>query len=428
MKEIILELTANAFDVVLLTLLFCRRLPPKYPTPLPTLLTVLCAFVLESLPTFFKLEGYPTEFILIVLFMAFLLIFRRGPLLHKVFWEVIAFGAIFAIAYTVFPTISYIVGMDPDSFIRETTFSVRVVYIVIVNIIKSAVFFVLSRRRSSRGRGSLPLLICILIPVTGVVFMTMINSAYMRYAELEVLLFLMAVSYLVISCVSLILYEVTAKSSEKLMELRGIDDMNEMMARYTKQIRETDGRVRVWQHDMKHHMNCLSGLINNGDYAAADRYLKEVSESIVRSYKRVNSGNYLADAVLSSMMGTAEEKGISVSCEAALPEALSFSEVEFCALLSNLLENAVEACSRTEGGKIDVKVVSIKDQLYVYVSNTSSGDYSYSHGELASVKRNGRRGVGLSQDRSIVESHDGLISVVPESDSFTVEISIPLNK
>lgn len=56
--------------------------------------------------------------------------------------------------------------------------------------------------------------------------------------------------------------------------------------------------------------------------------------------------NFLVNAILSGRLGPAGNAGIRIECEVRVPENLPIADADLCMLLSNLLDNAVEACER----------------------------------------------------------------------------------
>ena len=66
MQNIILELVANVMDILVLTLLFNRRLLPKYAGKYPTIIFMLLGLFIESVPLIWDVPSYPTEIIMTV--------------------------------------------------------------------------------------------------------------------------------------------------------------------------------------------------------------------------------------------------------------------------------------------------------------------------------------------------------------------------
>lgn len=111
MKNIILEIVANAMDMLVWTLLFTRRLLPKYNGKYPTIIFLLLGLFIESIPVVWNIPYYPTEIIMITYCLLYVCVFRQGKLSHKFFWVFLSFALLFAIALTSGTIISLVVRM-----------------------------------------------------------------------------------------------------------------------------------------------------------------------------------------------------------------------------------------------------------------------------------------------------------------------------
>lgn len=430
MQNIILKLAANAMDISVLMMLFSRRFMGKYNTKIPTLCFAVIGFILECVPIFFDLSFYPTEIILIVLCIAYLHFFKQGTILHKLFWVAISFTLIFAIAFTVMPAVAYIAHVDSDTIFNQLNFSNRALYLAIVNIIKFTLFFVMSMKPRRIYNNYLSMFICLIIPLVSVISGTWIFGIFANNeveAVPEKIIALISISYLLINIASFVLYEIIERNAEKTFYLLAKENQYDLMSQYTDQIKQTNKEIRVWQHDMKHHLTCLNMLIEKKDYSKASEYLNRFTESVKSSYLKINSGNYLSDAVLSAKISKALSKGIKIESESSLPESLSIDEVDFCSVLSNILDNAIEACEKVETEPFIIcNIVTIRNQLVISVENSSNGNYKYQNGIFETQKKEGIHGIGLRYTQSIIDQYDGICAIGAGENKFRIEISIPL--
>ena len=429
MERIIVELTANALDIAVLTLLFCKRFPGKYNTVLPTVVFVFTGLFLESLPVFVHLHLYPLEIILFSTCLIFLF-FRHGSWLHKLFWVSVSFVTIFALAMIVSPIISVITRIDVREMDIEVISSARILYLSITNIIKVVIFYLLSNKPRRIQKNSISVLVCMIIPTVSIVFGTCICKIYVNsslYTTTDYIIILLAVSYLLISISSIVLYEIIEKDSERMVYLLTKESQYEIMSRYTDQIKHMNNEIKVWQHDMKQHLTLLQTLIESQDHSGAEEYLSKLSDKAKLSYLKINSGNYIADAVLSSKIDSAGKKGIKVECTASIPEDIPLDDVDFCSILSNTIENAIEAAENVDvSAFINCDIVTIKNQLIIEIENSTNGEYNYRDGIFDSIKTSGIHGIGLRQVQSIVDKYDGICTIDAGKDKFKISISIPM--
>lgn len=430
MQNIMLELVANAMDMLVWTLLFNRRLLPKYSSKLPTIIFMLLGLFIESIPVIWNISYYPTEIIMTVYCLLYLFLFRQGKVLHKLFWYFLSCALLFAIALTSGTIISLVAGTTSEEIFNLTNFPLRALYIVVVNIIIFTLFYLISSSRRKIQSNSKAMTLCLMIPIISVVSGFWIWTSFLL-AESEQLydniILLIAGSYLLISLLSFLFYDILEKDAEEKMYLIARQSHYDIMEQYTEQIKETNRKIRVWQHDMKQHLNCTNDMLRENDVAGATKYLEKLTDSVKGTYLRISSGNYIADAVLSTKISFAIERGIDFDCKASLPENLPIDDVDFCSILSNVLENAIEACERiSDKPFIRCNVEKIKSQLIIEVENSSDGNYKKNGDVFESVKEKGMHGIGLRHTQSIIEKYEGLCSINAEENIFKILVSIPL--
>ena len=118
-----------------------------------------------------------------------------------------------------------------------------------------------------------------------------------------------------------------------------------------------------------------------------------------------------------------------VNCTAKVPEELKISDVHLCAIVGNLLDNAIEACEKiTEGASprfIRIYIGLFKSQLYISVANSTCEKYRRRLSELVTAKL-GEHGFGLRRIDKIAEKYDGYVNRKNEPGIFATEVMIPL--
>lgn len=104
--------------------------------------------------------------------------------------------------------------------------------------------------------------------------------------------------------------------------------------------------------------------------------------------------NRAADSVLGYYCTLAKREGIPFHAQIDLPERLPVDEVDLCLVLSNLLENALEASLRTASARRQMQVTAYSHAdrlLLIEVKNTFDGEIKEREGVFRSSKRNRKR-------------------------------------
>ncbi len=180
------------------------------------------------------------------------------------------------------------------------------------------------------------------------------------------------------------------------------------------------------RHDLRHHNGILHEYLTSGDVGGALEYLQYYDESLAESGLVQHCKNTTANAVLSLYERKANADGISFTLNAVIPDELNISPSELGTMLSNLLENALEACERTQSPAPMISFVSDTDEdsLEIELRNSVDGKVEFEHNLPLSTKENG--GTGTKSVLRIVEKQKGMLRFTQENDVFITQIILPL--
>lgn len=211
--------------------------------------------------------------------------------------------------------------------------------------------------------------------------------------------------------------------------------MNRRLAAYQaelaeKQYEEVEDMYRQmqgWRHDYKHHIQTMRAHLTMGQYQELSDYLRDLDTDLTAVDTVLKTGNVRVDAVLNSKLAAAKARGIRVNAKAVVPRELVINEVDLCVVIGNLLDNAMEGCGKidAENRFIRVYIEVMKEQLYIYVSNSMADQVRREGGQYLSTKR-GNHGFGLMRIDRVVKKYDGFLNRQHEEGVFATEIMLPL--
>lgn len=136
----------------------------------------------------------------------------------------------------------------------------------------------------------------------------------------------------------------------------------------------------------------------------------------------------MADAILNSKLSVAEKLNISLNVKANIPTEIPLSDVELCAVMGNLLDNAVEACAKLPEDErfMRVYIGVLKNQLYLSVQN-SAGEIKKSGSAYLSTKQDlNNHGYGIFRIDRVAKKYGGYVNRQNEEGVFATEIMVPL--
>lgn len=110
--------------------------------------------------------------------------------------------------------------------------------------------------------------------------------------------------------------------------------------------------------------------------------------------------------------------------QAEIPEALPLEQPEIGALLSNLLENAMEACEKQSvSPHIRLTALWEENGLQLEVRNSVDGEVVFENSFPKSTKAAGV--TGTKSIAVLVNKYHGLLRFKQENEEFVVQILIP---
>lgn len=187
--------------------------------------------------------------------------------------------------------------------------------------------------------------------------------------------------------------------------------------------------MRAWRHDYHNHMQSIKALLEMGKKKELSDYLDNLEKDLDSIDIAIRTGNVGLDAILSSKVSIARKNNIDVNCTAKVPSELKITDVHLCAIVGNLMDNAIEACEKIPEGAaprfIRIYIGLFKSQLYISVSNSTCEKHRRRLNELVTSKL-GEHGFGLRRIDKLAEKYDGYVNRKNEPGIFATEVMLPL--
>lgn len=184
--------------------------------------------------------------------------------------------------------------------------------------------------------------------------------------------------------------------------------------------------TRRLKHDMKNHIMVAVSYLNNGDTQQAKDYLSAVLDNLNKSYSYIQTGNSVMNYIINSKLENARSKGIEFKAEIENLPFDKMGSVDFSALLSNVLDNAIEASQSTSDKFIYIAILKKRAYDTILVKNSIDSSVLEKNPQLSSSKADSEQhGYGVKQIKAIAEKYDGIVDIYEEDNMFCVNIMIP---
>lgn len=234
------------------------------------------------------------------------------------------------------------------------------------------------------------------------------DPGILELGRLRQLYLLFSFALLILLLLFYALFYLMASSLNRNDSLRRENQILSMQQTRYDNLRAAIEQTRQARHDMRHHFHILQSLATQEKWESLAQYLDKAQGSI----PDVELGlcqNTAVDSVAGYFSALYREYDIPLAFEFDLPAQLPVPETDLCCVLSNLLENALEAGLKTAPGRRQTKVqahLHSDHMVLLSVENSYDEKIRVKDGTFLSSKRPGE-GVGLQAVRHTAEKNGG---------------------
>ena len=114
-------------------------------------------------------------------------------------------------------------------------------------------------------------------------------------------------------------------------------------SRYLHDLQQEQQKLREFRHDMRNHIDILESIHHDSSYL---HYLENLKEDMKQIEPAANCGNVFLNACLNTKIHSNPD--ITFEVIGFVDEQLQIEDKDMCALLFNLLDNAITAARESE--------------------------------------------------------------------------------
>lgn len=427
----IFEIGINCFQGFLLIYFMSKRLPTQQENKwwVDILFELsgslyLCLYLLPSV----TISDTP----IFLIPFCYAIVTKRGTWLERVLWTITE-GVLFT-SVTVLMGFLYtsILNVDPTKILRYGV--LRIGYVITTNIALTVVLVTVAHVGKSRqgnflSKSSLRIFLSLLLMQFLAIELLHVNQ--FQVYNSDSILIVINVCMFVVVILTLLLYEVVAQSaqSKHLAELRlqtmllTQQHQDDVTAMYKNMI--------ATQHDIRHQINVAKQLLSQDNTVDREIILSLLPNDSQLS-NEIITGCIAVDAILTAKRAIAEENGIAFVLKPYPLQRLPINVADFCVLLSNLLDNAIEASMRIEDDTAGKKHIEIGfarswEMFYLSCSNGMNSNTIRRSGDnfLTSKESTQLHGYGITNMKQLVARNKGYFEIEVNDTEFRVNITFP---
>ena len=219
------------------------------------------------------------------------------------------------------------------------------------------------------------------------------------------------------------MYEKVSEAYQEKMQKTVLENRLAMYQNQFEIIHEARQDMKQLRHDMKNHFLLVEGYLQKGKYAEAQKYIEQLAEKTASAKEYVNTGNDELDSILNYKLARADNLNSKVDVKIEVPRERFMSDFDLNMLLSNLMDNALEAIEKKEERILTVRIKYIKRMLYISVYNSYNGNVKKEGNKLLTTKtKKEEHGIGMTSIQRIVDKYQGEMTIQTSEDMFKTDI------
>ena len=189
-------------------------------------------------------------------------------------------------------------------------------------------------------------------------------------------------------------------------------------------------KQRKLSHEYQNQINLIQELCQKGLISELKAYLTEINGEVKHDMDCIETHHYIINTIVNQKYYEATSKGILFLCKINDMSKLNMKNKDIVLLLSNLLNNAIEACEKTKKQKyIKIKLILENHKLILSIKNPYNGKIIKKDNQFETSKQMDieSHGYGLKNVIKVIEDNKGDYAIKTTQTEFYISICIPQN-
>lgn len=195
------------------------------------------------------------------------------------------------------------------------------------------------------------------------------------------------------------------------------------------QINETYNKLRYIKHDVNKQLMILERLCYVGDIKKIKDHIGTMLNSIPESKFIMFSNNQFLNSILNHYNQLIEKEQIIFDYSIKIKTINEKITPDICIILANALENAIEACTKSNEKIIELNIIEKNNSLFISIRNTFNPKLiKLVDDKIQTSKKDiDNHGLGLKIIDNIAISHGGNSFYIIENNVFRLDIWINIS-
>lgn len=247
--------------------------------------------------------------------------------------------------------------------------------------------------------------------------------------QIDILMCLVSLS---IFFADMIIYWAIRQLNVKMNQEKGyelIQYQNELLTKAVLEHKEVEKEWRKNRHDFNNHISCIDMLLQMENIPKARLYIQNLTNNWQKNDLNIHIGNEIADAVINQKAVQAKHLQIDFLVSGEIDERINIKDMDLCALLSNSLDNAIEAAKqvpKVENRKIEIAFSNKRETMLIKVRNSVKENIEAKEQLTTTKKDRKRHGIGMMSMQTTTSKYGGVLEWHCEDYEFHLNIELPI--
>ncbi len=315
-------------------------------------------------------------------------------------------------------------GTDPEEAELFSVLMGRFLYFLLLLIIRR--WFSKRRLPSEKESGFWALMVMPLASLTAVSVLLYILWHGALTAPLQTVCGGAAVLLLIANVVVFFFYERSLENASQLAELTAVRQKNELDRQHYDLVEQTNQEIKTLAHDMKNHLIAIRSMDST---EAVGTYIDKLYPQVDAVSTVGSSGNKMLDLIINKYQKLCQKDNIHFTAETKTANLHYVEDTDLSAMLSNLLDNAVEAAKKSIFKTVTLSVFNKNARCDAVVIENSCDSAPHSeNGNLITTKNDRQlHGIGLKSVVATAQKYNALFDWMYDeaAKQFTVTLVFP---
>ena len=240
--------------------------------------------------------------------------------------------------------------------------------------------------------------------------------------RITVALILFLVLIAMLSCVAMctVLWAYLANNKQHLAALHHIElvSYQRSLQKRSDSIRQTKLQISQLRKELESRIENICLQLEVCDPELAQAQIECTAQFVRQSANHLFCENHTVNAVMQYQFVRCKEIGVHINASLDLPEIVGISDIELCSLFSNIMDNAITACSVLPKAQRQIHISATIREGYLIIKESNPR----SNNLRPSVKSLEHSGLGLGILEELAERRNGEVSVESSDTMFRITV------